>query len=427
MLLICCNNNKQWNTISDTITDLMNNNLKIHIWVDEGDKFIKQNQRYIDMWSNNHSYKQNVQITFMTATSERILKKYDNLPISNICETDPDLYHYFSDNEFRLYDVYRKPIEYAEYIFDANPDILQSGQFWFIPAAPLKTSHHKMKDMLIGRGFNAVIMINGTDKKIYFEHTCIDIKNEILQNGKKMIEHSLEEWLPIVWKQYELYNKTVAITGELCINRGITIMSENIMITHGIIKNVTMKKRDDAYQLAGRMCGNIKKNKNYKRPIVFCSQKTKNIICGLEKRVKEILQDGEKVASLELLTKREPARDNLIGDTQEFYNETDALICYNAPEGINTLKIRKSKEIWKIAGCKKDDGIGGFFKSTLQHGREILRYDVVKTEMVNWSKASLLDINKVEVGKYRRRVIICYKDMADPSSIVFIIKWARKI
>ena len=66
--------------------------------------------------------------------------------------------------------------------------------------------------------------------------------------------------------------KPFAVTGNLCIGRGITFAGDKFMFTHGIIPEI--KNPDEAYQSVARCIGNIIEKDNYQKPIIYIGEKT---------------------------------------------------------------------------------------------------------------------------------------------------------
>ena len=56
----------------------------------------------------------------------------------------------------------------------------------------------------------------------------------------------------------KLFRKPFAITGNICIGRGITINSEKFMITHMVFPPSLARTPEVASQIAGRGCGYFK-------------------------------------------------------------------------------------------------------------------------------------------------------------------------
>jgi hypothetical protein len=77
-----------------------------------------------------------------------------------------------------------------------------------------------------------------------------------------------------------LFNQPFAVTGNLCIGRGITFASKiddnEFVFTHGIIPDVS--NGDEGYQMVARCCGNIKNFAKYHKPLIYVSEKTDLLI-----------------------------------------------------------------------------------------------------------------------------------------------------
>ena len=87
-----------------------------------------------------------------------------------------------------------------------------------------------------------------------------------------------EELKDIILKHVEKHNLTrfpIAITGNICVGRGISMMSEEFIFDFGILSNVTNK--DEVSQSAGRLKANMKEWANYKAPVVFTTAKFNKI------------------------------------------------------------------------------------------------------------------------------------------------------
>ena len=60
----------------------------------------------------------------------------------------------------------------------------------------------------------------------------------------------------MVYKKHNLKEFPIVITGNICIGRGISIVSENFMTDYGILS--LCHNQQEASQNAGRLKGNIK-------------------------------------------------------------------------------------------------------------------------------------------------------------------------
>jgi len=129
---------------------------------------------------------------------------------------------------------------------------------WFIPGGTRKKSHRDIKDACVKRGF-AVFVVNGDGISLTLPcgtEVAIEKKDDLLNSKiKKMYAaHNLQE-------------HPVAITGNMCIGRGISISDPEFMFTHGILSE--FKSGAEASQLAGRLKGNMKDWPGFQPPTVF--------------------------------------------------------------------------------------------------------------------------------------------------------------
>ena len=81
-------------------------------------------------------------------------------------------------------------------------------------------------------------------------------------------------------------------------------------------------------------------------------------------------------------------------------------------------------------GCRrnnKEDKDGEFITSSTSKEKGILLYSKVISELSSYKKTALFDIKKdADSGKKYSRMIICYKDLTDPSSVCFIVRILTK-
>ena len=101
---------------------------------------------------------------------------------------------------------------------------------------------------------------------------------------KKM--KKLNKILIKIYRNHNLCDYALSITGYLCIGRGISITSPEFMFDYGIMSNT--KNPQEASQNAGRLKGNMNAWPNYKPPVVFTTDKFNSVAVEWEKKVKRI-------------------------------------------------------------------------------------------------------------------------------------------
>jgi len=283
-VIICCANKTQIGNIDKLLEffnisdkkNKLNEDYNFHFFIDEVDKtFSNSFFDNIKIWEEN---KKITKITVITATPENFLKKMgsDKIPILPLEESyNKDTYHKIDDSNIVNIEDINFNIEYIlkNYKFSEK-------SFLFCPGKVKKISHYDIQKILNDVGFN-VLVVNSDGIKIYYhdnpDNPTKITQEELLQKYNERVE--LSKWLSDLYNDnHKLKNKKFAVTGHLSIGRGITISSPSLMITDAIIPSES-SNLSNLYQLAGRLCGNMKKWHNYKKPRIFGTQKTiKNVI-----------------------------------------------------------------------------------------------------------------------------------------------------
>lgn len=259
--ILCCTNGTRTKDIYKIITDLNKTDpdkYYFKIWLDEADKAISQiNSTFIPLLEKYD----NVHIYGITATPSPLFTKFKYVNVLPLENTTSDYYHGWEDNDIVLYDNNYNTCEFVKHILNEKRELIQPGSKWFIPGETRIQTHKNIKDICKQFGF-VVIIVNGEGIKLYFP-------NDELKHFHK--DDMLNKKLNIdIYKKYNLINYPLAITGNICIGRGISILSDDFFIDYGILSYA--KNKQEASQIAGRLKGNIKHWKNYKKPKVFTTE-----------------------------------------------------------------------------------------------------------------------------------------------------------
>jgi hypothetical protein len=295
MIIITCSNSVRIKNIDEFIDISQNNRNKpilFNIFIDEIDNNLSsfEKKNYLEKWNRTDFIEK---IYYVTATPTKLLEKYQDIQIIEMADPyDKTKYTLLRDSQFIIIKYTNEKKPHAKVVKkvlenEITQNILQSeeGQVWFIPASIKTQTHNEIKDILIKKGF-MVFVINGfhirlytgEDKFIEMESTNDETIGTILKN---------------IYLKKKLGNKKVAITGNLCIKRGVTLSSKEVVITHAIFK-LKSKNADDDYQLAGRICGNTKDFDNFKTPIIFCGEDFKDKILEKEQLVLGLAKPNNK-------------------------------------------------------------------------------------------------------------------------------------
>ena len=249
---------------------------KIMIWIDEADASIK-------LWSKFESevivMNKIKKITLVSGTFDSILKKYGRIKVHPFVITYPDTYHKIQDcNIIEDNTLSDNAVDYLKTIFNKYKLILcKPGMKLFAPGDRERFTHDEICSFLVSHGF-IVAILNGQRKEIV---------------GPNSIKHSLEKYISKDETSEEIgklitsiyidneYNKyPFAITGQLCLGRGLTFQNENFLFNFGVIPNID--NESDATQCAWRMSGNIRNNPSYSVSTIVTTSRMKNVVIEKE-------------------------------------------------------------------------------------------------------------------------------------------------
>lgn len=282
--LIMCSNKPRWNNLKELI-ELFGNTHNIIIWIDEADKTVGGFDSMTDS-SKEKLYllkkisSKVMSINFITATPftpKRNWKSHkwignnfnNTVELVQVPEIVGNNYHHLCDSHYiQQTNRWNNPCEYAKHYLDENP--ASPNDIFLIPGSTRQKSHDEIKNMCLSNSrFDFVIKLNG-DKKCLEKADVIVCDNTTDQEFIHFLRNEeVNEWLPKLFDHYNIIDKKVAITGNLCISRGITISSNSHPITHMIFGCSSTIREDD--QLLSRVCGYCYSSN--KKPTVICEEK----------------------------------------------------------------------------------------------------------------------------------------------------------
>lgn len=275
--VICCTNGKRIKDITN-ILRILPPDTKINLWLDEADKFLpKPTDTFIQL-TKDYS---NVRCYFMTATPKKIIHKYPEIPTLPLENTTLPNYHGWFDNKIVLVENEERggTIGYIFQIIDSLENISLENTKWFIPADSAIKTHYRVAKGLALRGF-AVFVLNGKGISLYKLNNgeMWNITNEKNDEAHILIDKYITK--------YKVGNMPVAITGNLCVGRGLSFMTKKFIFTHGILSACANK--DTASQQSGRTKGNIKLYPNYEPPTIYTTRAFDKVAREQEKLSREV-------------------------------------------------------------------------------------------------------------------------------------------
>jgi hypothetical protein len=456
--IICCTNSTRTRKTFDLIEILrkmwLRNPLlkKVSIWVDEADCAIRIWKPYVDACRSLGDFIENV--IMITATMVPVYKYLESIGVDcwlRVYENthqptyhryvESNILHDFSDDsvidpmriETKL-SANQKCVSYMERILSSTEVAFNSK--WFCPGLKNRTSHEEVCAMLLKRGFN-VLILNGNEKEIRYS----DMRPALPITD--LLEHDLEiaTTLNTLYYTTDLCTAPFAVTGHLCVGRGVTFASKRelgeFLFTHAIIPTGYLGG-EDAYQLVSRCIGNIKDFKTYVPPVIFIDKGTHEKIIEQEKLAVVLastlytvnedetqLVTGKTINELmgrEIITHKATKKMTTRSEKKSVpVTKPDGLAKYRVYGTIEDVmaacKILKYKGVHKPRDTSKD--AFGRYMTSLNSKKEAASLEKARTRAKNTRAYGTHDKGKGVTYTWRT-YLPCYVNLNDVSSLVFV-------
>ena len=291
--ILCCSNHirmKDLGSIVETLFKLgIAPNYQFNIWIDEADKWLNGMDSHLSPLLEVHT---NIRINLITATPDRIIQRYGEVEVVPLEKSVTDQYHCWNDCDFKLYPDLYSTLEFVNLILTRNSDQISPGTKWFIPGSARKETHDIIREFCQQKGM-ATMIINGDGFKVSMPDGMVHFLE------KDMMPDQL---ITMAYERFNLNRFPVAITGYLCIARGITISSPDFQITHAIMP-AGMRNKREMSQVGGRVKGNQKDWDYYEKPIVYATQTFYETAAVLEAKTRGLSETafhtGKKIVGID--------------------------------------------------------------------------------------------------------------------------------
>lgn len=441
-----CGNKKRFEDIDKIISDLniiSPGKYRFKIFIDEADKLLSKHVKIlINKWWQINNVMGIMIITATVYTPQQSFKKLKKwvgtdlkgeIKLERLNEIHGKNYHKLSECNLEIYEdsINKDPCEYMESYFENN-ELPKNGDVYMIPGRVKQDTHEDVvescKELYDGEPlFNCIMILNGKTKRIEiynYKSQEWDVIKVDEQEGYKNEE--IKTWLAEIYKKYDGKKKfKMAITGKICISRGLTFSSEDCYITHMIFSPEITTNICDKYQLACRVCGY---SLEYRKEVIFiCNQETWDCLIKYEnvteKLCKMALKQHENDNEDIVIT--EDVIDELI--QEEYYTDKNSNIEHferdtfyeiqelaaNHKDSHNFANVTNNTVENTIENTHKYDEESGFWLTRFRYGTsgeaQIRSYDNV-----------IRDLSDGISSKCKWRMFVCYKDLQDRNSIVWI-------
>jgi len=285
-MVCCCAHKVRFRYIIELLKNLEKSksfSKRISIWIDEADVSVK-------MWARKFNFTQFERVdrvVLVSATFGSVFNYYRNIRIRGyeVVYNAPTYLRYEECDVVETEGDKDGSLSYLADILAENPEISLPGSKLFAPGEIEVVSHDAIANLLLSRGF-AVMILNGQRKEI--ELPTGEVIKVVLKMSSDATDE-LSETLAKIYADNNLSRFPFAVTGQLCLGRGITIQSPGFMFNYGIIPY--LKDFDAIYQCLARILGNTKEFPGFEKPTIYCSRRT-NVVC------KHLARTAENIARI---------------------------------------------------------------------------------------------------------------------------------
>ena len=188
-------------------------------------------------------------------------------------------------NDFDKMD--EETLGFMEHALDRHPEILADGNRVFLPAHVRRSGHITVRDLVLERNPEAVVVIVNAKEK-----SLIYMENEKVQRISLISKDmELSENIGRILTEYGLMERTLVITGFLCVGMGQTLTHKSYgNFTHAIISHMSVGN-DAIYQLFGRLTGRTKAWDTYRETQVYCPRTISNRVKVMEKCAESVFHE----------------------------------------------------------------------------------------------------------------------------------------
>jgi len=418
--ILCCTNGTRVDDTFGIIEGLQNNpatrdRFFFKIWLDEADKYYG----FIDSTFKPLVEKyENVALYCITATPKALFMKYQALNVFPLENTTSPEYHGWTDNKIQTFAIETNCLGFAKHILEHHTAAIVPGSKWFIPAELKKKTHESMAKLCGSFGM-ATIIVNGEGVKFYLPNRLVVVEKKTDELNKILLK---------IYREHDLHNYPLAITGNLCVSRGISMMSKDLIFDYGILS--CCNNPQQASQDAGRLKGNMKSWPAYKPPVVFTTPKFDKIAIEWEKKSRALAELAFKKQADGLSTIITKNEFKTVGEDYEYIVHPELFKTFAKANVFLKTKSREMKcKVTTSKGKVIHNTSGGYSVTSklLKAGQTVAdlcnddaRVDMAKAETI--SPSTCISTNKGSAYL----IIPVYETMSSPpKSVMFQVRYLK--
>ena len=450
-MVVCCAHPKRLQYVAALLSNFDRVPMlarRFNIWMDEADD-------YTNIWSDVDLAKYHCvsNLYLVSATIDDIVEKHKHVKVMPFVTTFPPCYRKIADAVVEHVNLpTRDAADYFQQVYESRKERLcVPGMRLFAPGADLVASHNAIAEYLQSEGF-AVAVINGRRKCILVPGMPEPLRildhvapGEVMEIGKVIAK---------MYRDYHLARFPFAITGKLCLGRGITFQCQetrmvattddegdvdateeldyDFLFDAGIIP--PMNKPSVLYQCASRMNGNIGNFVNYKQSVIYTTsanhadmKKSENIAKNLAVLVRDhnladVGRDEMDWADHGDVEKyREAVEQRNSAAVRASYSDDDYHVDWS--DEFTSVEALKDAKLTKGRMPEVDEH--GFYKNANGGKGPMSRAQLLS--LMSGKKTANMRLPLKKPGDSTKRTYPFYEDPRDKSTIRFVVRTLTRL
>jgi len=437
-MIIVCAHKKRLDYIAQLIGRLQSIKFakKINLWIDEADYschlWLKQAALAASPLVNH--------ITLVSATFGEVFRHFPSLKVLPYKITAPEVYRRLKDCTLVEEVPYKTATEYVEAVLTKYPALSAPGMRAFIPGNIAKASHEDLSELLLEKGF-AVLILNGVHKEIRLPNgeETVDLRPYLSISDPKKTPDEFNLNLAKLYILHRLNRFPLAITGFLCVERGITFqiappvegshaefVSDHMgfLFDYAIVSSI--RDKAEAYQAMARVFGNIGSFNDGKCCTIYSDAKTFDKVREQEETAFHMARIVAERLERDPAASTEVTSDDL-ALASRFESEKGWVLRqveFNSLEEANEFIASFPETRTRSRKVEAD----GFYHSSITDKKRQLSYEEIIAAFRGWSKLTgYADAQKNLDKTAFTRLFIGYRDMEDPTTAVFVVRATERM
>lgn len=289
-MVVCCSHKRRFKYLNDLLANLDKSKhftKRVSVWIDEADVSVR-------LWSDPAldftRFNKVDRVCLVSATFNSVVRTYGRIKVMRLETTHPDCYVPLRECNVVTHESSADPSANLASVLAARPEMRAPGVRLFAPGMVEVSTHDAVATYLGSQGF-AVMVLNGQRKCIVCpDGTTIPLALRMDPTNPDEISNVL----PAIYAEHNLGRWPFAVTGQMCLGRGITFQSAGFMFDYGVIP--TLGDPAAAYQCVARLLGNVREFPGFKVPTVFMGAEMRTVTLSQEKVAmmvaKKVLEKG---------------------------------------------------------------------------------------------------------------------------------------